>query len=541
MKPEICDKDMTFKDCELTILRAAIDKSEEEIGKKITNSPEIIKVFNTVENFIKRKNLIAYGGIALNSLLPKKDQFYDLNIELPDYDFFSPDALNDAKELADIYVKEGFTEVEAKPGVHHGTYKVFVNFIPVADITFLHKELFNAIKKDAIRVSGILYAPPNYLRMSMYLELSRPEGDKSRWEKVLKRLILLNKYYPLTDAECRDFKFQRRMENFLGKEENNIIYDTVKNTFIDQGVVFFGGYALSLYSKYMPYSQQQRISKLPDFDVLSEDPETTAEILKERLIDKGIKNVNIVKKEKIGEIVAPHYMINIGKVDTVAFIYEPLACHSYNVVSEHGKQVKVATIDTMLSFYLAFIYSGRPYYDINRILCMAHYLFRVQQQNRLEQKGLLKRFSIQCYGHQQTIEEMRAEKSDKYKELKNKRDSPEYEEYFLRYRPGDHINTSASTVDATAEGDKTSIKLDKIFNKSSTSSKNSGKNSNKISSKISSSKISSKISSRSSKNSSRSSSKNSSSNKSSKQLKNKTKKTKRTKRKPNKAKTIFGF
>ena len=147
MKPKLCDKNMTFKDCELAILRAAIDKSEEKIGKQITNSPEIIKIFTIVENFIKKKSLIAYGGIALNSILPKQDQFYNLDIELPDYDFFSTNALHDAKELADYYVKEGFTEVEAKPGVHHGTYKVYVNFIPVADITFLDKELFNALKK----------------------------------------------------------------------------------------------------------------------------------------------------------------------------------------------------------------------------------------------------------------------------------------------------------------------------------------------------------------------------------------------------------
>ena len=51
-------------------------------------------------------------------------------------------------------------------------------------------------KKDSIQVAGILYAPPNYLRMGMYLELSRPAGDTSRWEKVLKRLTLLNKNYP---------------------------------------------------------------------------------------------------------------------------------------------------------------------------------------------------------------------------------------------------------------------------------------------------------------------------------------------------------
>ena len=494
MKPKICDNKMTIKDCELAILRAAIDKSDEKIGKELTNSPEIIKIFTIVENFLKKKNLIAYGGIALNSLLPKQDQFYNLDIELPDYDFFSPNALNDAKELADIYVSEGFTEVEAKPGVHHGTYKVYVNFIPVADITLMHKDLFNAIKKDAIRVSGILYAPPNYLRMSMYLELSRPDGDKTRWEKVLKRLILLNKYYPLTSAECVNFKFQRQMEN---PEKMQLIYETTKNTFIDQGVVFFGGYALSLYSRYMPYDSKKRIENIPDFDVLSDDPETTAEILKERLHDKGIKNVRIVKQTNIGEIVAPHYMVQIGTKDTIAFIYEPMACHSYNIISVRGtgfnhasNQVKVATIDTMLSFYLAFIYSGRPYYDVNRILCMAHYLFNVQRQNRLEQKGLLKRFSIECYGHQPTIEEMRAEKSEKYKELKDKRGTLEYDEYFLRYRPADS-KKEKKEKNISRISNKTSNKMStKTSNK--TSNKMSTKTSTKMSTKMSNTRISKK-------------------------------------------------
>ena len=64
-------------------------------------------------------------------------------------------------------------------------------------------------------------------------------------------------------------------------------------------------------------------------------------------------------------------------------------------------------------------------------------MFQVQQQNRLKQKGLLRRFSINCYGHQETLEEMRAEKAEKFLELKHTRNSKEYEEWFLRYRPSD--------------------------------------------------------------------------------------------------------
>jgi hypothetical protein len=396
---------------------------------------------------LRKKSLICYGGTAINNILPKQDQFYNTDIEIPDYDFYSSNALNDAKELVDIYIENGFQEVEAKSGQHHGTFKVYVNFIPVADITFVPKELFVAIKKEAIKVGGIFYAPPNLLRMGMYLELSRPAGDVSRWEKVLKRLTLLNKHYPLTGKQCATIDFQRKMED---EKQANKIYDNVQHTLIDQGVVFFGGYALSMYSHYMPKNLQHRLQKIPDFDVLSEEPMLTAQIVKERLVDINVKNVKIIKRPGVGEIIAPHYEIRVGN-ETIAFIYEPLACHSYNIVKEGGYDVKVATIDTMLSFWLAFLYSNRPYYDKDRILCMSNYLFEVQEKNRLAQKGLLKRFSINCMGHQETVEEMRAEKAEKFIELKSKKNEPEYEEWFLRYRPLDTKNEDNSNSNSNSK------------------------------------------------------------------------------------------
>jgi hypothetical protein len=438
MKSKNVCKDLTFDDCELAILRMAVDKAEEKIAKRVVNSEDIKNIIKIVEDFIRQKNLICYGGTAINNILPTEDQFYNKELEVPDYDFFTINALDDAKELADIYYKKGFTDVEAKAGQHHGTYKVFVNYIPVADITLLPKPIYNSLKKDAIRVGGILYTPPNYLRMSMYLELSRPAGDISRWEKVMKRLALLNKHYPITNVNCNEVEFQRDMEN---KTQEDEIYDNVRNTLVNQGVVFFGGYAISLYSQYMPKNLQHKLEKIADFDVLSNDPETTAQIIKERLKDIDVKNAKIIKRPPVGEVIPEHYEVKIGS-DTVAIIYKPIACHSYNILNIKGQKVKIATVDTMLSFYLAFLYADRPYYNqfLERILCMSKFLFDVQQKNRLEQKGLLRRFSITCYGHQESVEEIRAHKAAKYKEIKQTGDKKEMEEWFLNYKPDDIKN-----------------------------------------------------------------------------------------------------
>ena len=468
MKNKNICKDLKFEDCELAILRMAVDKAEEKMGKRVVDSEDIRKIIKIVEEFIQKKNLICYGGTAINNILPSDDQFYNKEAEIPDYDFFTTNALEDAKELSNIYYKSGFTDVEAKSGVHQGTYKVFVNYIPVADITDIAKPIYNAMKKDAIRVNGILYAPPNFLRMSMFLELSRPAGDISRWEKVLKRLSLLNKNYPLTSIDCNKVEYQREMEN---KDHEHEIYENVRTTFMNQGVVFFGGYAISLYSQYMPRRQRIALDKIADFDVLSNNPETTAQIVQERLKDIGIKNTKIKKHEPIGEIVPLHYEVVIGK-DTIAFIYKPIACHSYNILNIKGQKVKVATIDTMLSFYLAFLYADKPYYNefLERILCISKFLFDVQQKNRLQQKGLLRRFSITCYGHQESLEENRAHKAEKYKELKEKGDKEEFQKWFLNYKPDDinkktETNKKTKTKKSVKKGKKKTKKnKSKVFN-----------------------------------------------------------------------------
>ena len=373
----------SFEEKELSILREAVDEANILSGKKLAQSEEVINIINILEHFLRVNKTMCYGGTAINNILPEQYKFYNRNIEIPDYDFFSPYAIEYCKRLADIYYKAGYQEVEAKSGVHEGTYKVFVNFMPIADITYIDSKLFNNLLKQSIKVNGIHYCPPNFLRMAMYQELSRPMGDVSRWEKVLKRLILLNKNFPLKGESCGKQDFQRVYEGPI--EERDKIYNISKNCFINQGNIFFGGYAASLYGKYMPRKEKKVISSIPDFDILALDPLQCVNILKEQLNYEGFKNVKIYKKPNIGEYVDVHYEIVVNK-DTIAIIYKADACHSYNQIFIGTQKIKVASIDTMLYFYLIFIYANRPYFDINRLLCMSEYLFKVQLKNRLEQK-----------------------------------------------------------------------------------------------------------------------------------------------------------
>ena len=194
----------------------------------------------------------------------------------------------------------------------------------------------------------------------MYLFPSHDQkGDISRWEKVLKRLVLFNKNYPLKGHECKPEDLQRAFEetDTIDKADIRNIFYITRDSFINQGLVFFGSYAGSLYLKKMSKRDRVRMKHVPDFDVLSENPEISAEILKERLEEEGYKKISIVKRPGADEIIAPHLEIRIGD-ETIAFIYKPIACHSYNVIKRDNKVIKVATIDTMLNLYLAFLNSG---------------------------------------------------------------------------------------------------------------------------------------------------------------------------------------
>lgn len=436
--PSVCNKSMSFGECELALLRESVDKIQKKTGRQTVKDPEIKDIIKIVEDFLKKKKLICYGGTAINNILPKEERFYDLNVELPDYDMYSPDALKHSIQLADLYYKNGYKEVEAKPGIHPGTYKVFVNFIPIADITNIPPELFKALSMNSKSINKIHYAPVNYLRMSMYNELSRPKGDTTRWEKVMKRLTLLNKHFPLKGDNCDKIDIQRAFDNTekFDKDDIQKIFKIARDVFIEKNCVFFGAMASRLYLKYyMDKKNYNKLSKIPDFDIISEEPLKIANYLKQKLDEKGFNNIILRKHSGTSDIVPEHIEV-IVEGDTIAFIYEPLYCHSYNDINHNNKTMRIASIDTMLNFYLSFLYLDREYYDKDRILCMSEFLFKVQQKNRLKQKGILKRFSIKCYGEPITIQKIRSDKNKLYKTLKKRRITPEFIRNFLRYTPG---------------------------------------------------------------------------------------------------------
>lgn len=412
-------KKITVYKKELEIIWKAMEIKENS-KKQILNSPTIINIIKLLETFIQDKKLICYGGIAINNILPTYKQFYKKGEELPDYDFFSKDALKDAKELANIYYKNGFDNVEAKSGLHEGTYKVYVNFLQVADITQLETIFFDNIKKKSIEMDKILYAPPNFLRMSVYLELSRPDGDISRWEKIYNRLQLLNKYHPLK-GDCRSKETDKLTNNLKNKN-----FKLIQNILIKFDVLFFGGLAINSYKKF-----DKRIDDIYTFDAFTDNINSIEYYLKE-----NVKGVEIIKVNNNSKLLPDYISVKIDNI-LYANIYKTNACYSYNVFSIKGKRVKIATIFTILSMYLTFLFDNQSYQYENRLLCLCEILLSIYKKNRLKNKGLLRNYSLSCYGKQETFETIIIKRNELFEKLKKNKNSKEYEKWFLKYTPDD--------------------------------------------------------------------------------------------------------
>ena len=71
---------------------------------------------------------------------------------------------------------------------------------------------------------------------------------------------------------------------------------------------------------------------------------------------------------------------------------------------------------------------------------------------------MLRRFSITCYGHQESLEEIKSKKALKYKELKNSKNKKLFDEYFLSYKP----DIQEKNVESIPKNTKTIKKNKKI-------------------------------------------------------------------------------
>ena len=186
------------------------------------NRELVLKALEIVREFIVEKGLVITGGMAIDfALRLNGEKLYDDNV-LPDYDFFSPEHHAHAYELGALLCKKLRDTHGKVPGIsvidalHITTMKVRVNFIVVADITYMPYELFENLKTLEYNYNGknIKFRHPHWQLIDQHRSLSYPYENSpkevilSRLKKDMTRFDMLYKHYAIKGEIIENDQFQ---------------------------------------------------------------------------------------------------------------------------------------------------------------------------------------------------------------------------------------------------------------------------------------------------------------------------------------------
>lgn len=371
-------------------LEAAIEKASKRLKYEAAHDEEILHALAIVAEFIKLKKRVCYGGTAMNAILPDSKKFYDPEVDLPDYDFYTPDVDGDVKELVSMLNKEGYNDVYHKVGIHEGTKKILVNFVPIADISYIDPELFAVLLRRSILKDGMHYTDENILRTMMYLELSRPKGMVERWAKVFERLQLINQLFPIRGCS--------------NSSEQSIIPFAIRNTIIDYIIewqrILCNGPIIPLYKNGIRKQNVVfRIEKGGAPLFTSPDPKIDAVTLKKKLNDPSI---SVLRHRARGEIVPERFELSLGG-KTLCVIVQETACHSYFPfpVSD-GRIIYIGSLEFLITLYLSLAIFTTHSEEIigTSVLCKVKQFINLSNENTKAAKSQFTPFALQCRGHQ---------------------------------------------------------------------------------------------------------------------------------------------
>ena len=384
------------------IKHAALE-AQKKIDHESAHDPQIIKSIEVVENFLRKRHRLCYGGQAINAHLPKAYQFYDPEYSVPDYDFFTPSQKSDLLLLVKDLRAAGFVEIYVREGMHEGTFKIYVDYVPVADMTAIDPSLYRILSRREYRMNGISYLDANTLRMMMYLELSRPAGEVSRWGKVYERLVLFNEF--ASRPPCR---IKPMAAHSLSVEQVSFTLSFM----VEHQRVFAGADLISFYDHTLrtrtKRSKWVLTTKRPLL-FYSPTPEEDAEHLMKAFHqlegDTGARRskMRIVSYDSKGVEVLPSMKIIVRGKQPLVFLIRQTACHSYVTFPlDRDRSLLIASMDTLITLYFSLGLIRSAYFDMGSMECVANHVVQLSIQSR-DRSGPFPFISITCQGHQSSV------------------------------------------------------------------------------------------------------------------------------------------
>lgn len=371
-------------------------------------------IMNIISNYVKKHNLILYGGYAINLILPENKKIYKKHTQA-DFDCYSYNAKENALNLARFFKKKKYKYIKVKIAKHEDTYKVFIGKINIIDITLIDKKIYKIlleIHNDELNKDNLKYyketfklVPYFLLKRNLYYELAKPLGSYYRWEKVDKRLKLLNTLNKTN--KYKNLSFIKIPNNLIKCKEKLLNY--MKN----YKTPIIGTYALKLIKNI----KDNNCCRLNNYDylfqILSKKYNKTCReivnIIKNNIDLKYYKLLIIAKTNTSSsiDILKFRYRIQLldpdnNLINLIEIIKVKDNCYSIQKI----KGYNVGSYDTILCFLYShyitmligkYINPSRKNNALENIQKNINYY-----ENILKNVKTSKRYKIKCYGAELT-------------------------------------------------------------------------------------------------------------------------------------------
>lgn len=381
---------------------------EEEIKDTRSKLEKFEKLFDIMKDFFKKRKIIIYGGAAMNMHLPKEHKIYT-DDDFPDFDCFSCCPKKDAEDLSNLFAKNNYKYIEIKYAMHDGTYKIYVDFEPICDITKLSKKNHAILFKQASLIDGYYVTSVRHLKSASYLELAIPKSSLFRWQKVIQRIKLM-------ENEFRNNKSSFSMKSLQFISFNDKVNKCIKEMTsyaIENNLVLAGNTAIQYY-----LSSDNSIETEPTsfmltnssgvFQCLSDDMKTTVDKLKKCVEKHNFKNIQV--REEHQDFITPYTKIYVTYFDD-KYTFERIKLnlctvysaneHCYSYVKESDK--RVVSIFFLLHIMYHSLYIKEE--DIDRVNIK-------NIINTLIKKINVNHFKTECYGTEVSMNEIRRKRWD---------------------------------------------------------------------------------------------------------------------------------
>jgi hypothetical protein len=171
---------------------------------------QLYSISKIIWSYISQRGRKIYGGHAVNMFLLNSpfpmDAPYKNSDDFNDIEFYTPEPHADLRDLCDLIKGDDHHNVQARDAIHPGTFTISVDFKRVCDVTYVPRDLYDAIPVK-VYFHNLKAVDPWFAMIDHLRILCDPFTSHWKLDRILPRILAIQRVFPLEfDTAPRESK-----------------------------------------------------------------------------------------------------------------------------------------------------------------------------------------------------------------------------------------------------------------------------------------------------------------------------------------------